>query len=111
VDSKPYLVAISTEGHFFDYDGDNCVTDATSVVCSVERVTIRKSPKTCVEKLAVGEFKTLPKVCNGGLKLSLCEKQEYFRQGLRTYIFSPFNDRQVRSLYGHLVALHLHLIY
>ncbi len=100
VDSKPYLVAISMEGQFFDYNGDNCVTDVTSVVCSLERVTIRKSPKTCVEKLAVGEFKTLPTVCNEGLKLSLCENQEYFRQGLRTYIFSPFNDTVIVDCAG-----------
>jgi hypothetical protein len=53
-----------------------------------------------LEKLAVGEFKTLPTVCNGGLKLSLCEKQEYFRQGLRTYIFSPFNDTVIVDCTG-----------
>jgi hypothetical protein len=65
-----------------------------------ERVTIRKSPKTCVEKLALGEFKTLPAVCNGGLKLSLCERQEYFRQGSRMYIFSPFNDTVIVDCAG-----------
>jgi hypothetical protein len=48
IDSKPYVTAISMDGQFFDYSGDNCTTDATSVVCSVERVTLRKSPKTCV---------------------------------------------------------------
>jgi len=100
LDSKPYLVAISIDGYFFDYNGDNCITDATAVVCSVERVTIRKTPKTCFEKLAVGEFKTLPTVCSGGLKLSLCEKQEYFRQGVKTYIFSPFNDTVIVDCSG-----------
>jgi hypothetical protein len=88
LDSKPYLVAISMEGYFFQYKDDNCITDATAVVCSVERVTIRKSPQSCFEKLAVGEFKTLPTICGGGLKLSVCERQEYFRQGPRTYIFA-----------------------
>jgi hypothetical protein len=62
------------------------------VVCSVERVTIRKAPKTCTEKLAVGRFKTLPAICTTSLKLGLCERQEYFRQGEKTYIFMPFND-------------------
>jgi hypothetical protein len=73
------------------------------VVCSVERVTIRKSPKTCVEKLALGEFKTLPTVCNRVLKLSLCERQEYFRQGTRTYIFSPFNDTVIVDCAGAVI--------
>ncbi len=66
----------------------------------MERVTIRKSPKTCVEKLALGEFKTLPAVCNEGLKLSLCERQEYFRQGSKTYIFSTFNDTVIVDCAG-----------
>jgi hypothetical protein len=48
----------------------------------------------------VGEFKTLPTVCSGGLKLSLCEKQEYFRQGMKTYIFSPFNDTVIVDCSG-----------
>jgi hypothetical protein len=32
--------------------------------------------------------------------LGLCEKQEYFRQGLRTYIFSPFNDTVIVDCTG-----------
>jgi hypothetical protein len=88
VGSDPYLAAVSMDGQFFYYDGQDCITDMSSVVCSVERVT----PKTCAEKLAVGDFKMLPTICTTGLTLGFCERQEY--------IFSPFNDTVILECVG-----------
>jgi len=55
VGSDPYLAAVSMDGQFFNYKGQDFITDTASVVCSLESVT----PKTYAEKLAVGVFKTL----------------------------------------------------
>jgi hypothetical protein len=97
----PYVAAVGFDGQFFDYGIHECVTDADSIFCSPDRITVRNRPVTCVERLAVGNFQQLPGQCIKELQLTMCDRQEFFRRSGRTYIYSPKADTAIMECAGH----------
>jgi hypothetical protein len=96
----PYVAAVGFDGQFFDYGVSECVTNADSIFCSPDRITVRLRPVTCEERLAVGNFRQLPDQCLRELKLTICERQEFFRVSDRTYIYSPGHDTAILECAG-----------
>jgi hypothetical protein len=103
----PYIAAIGFDGQFFDYGMNECVTSADSIFCSPDRIAVRVRPKTCVERLAVGSFRQLPGQCLRELKLTICDRQEFFRMEDRTYIYSPDTDTAILECAGKQSRLQL----
>ncbi len=97
---EPYVAAVGFDGQFFDYGINECVTNADSIFCSPDRITVRVRPVTFVERLAVGNFQQLPGQCLRELKLTICDRQEFFRVSDRTYIYSPGNDTAIMECAG-----------
>ncbi|MFO0005533.1 MAG: hypothetical protein ACK559_30825, partial [bacterium] len=91
---------VGFDGQFLDYGINECVTNADSIFCSPDRITVRVRPVTCVERLAVGNFQQLPGQCLRELKLTICERQEFFRVSDRTYIYSLGNDTTIMECAG-----------
>jgi hypothetical protein len=96
----PYVAAVGFDDKFFDYGIHECVTDADSIFCSLDRITIRSRPVTCVERLAVGNFQQLPSQCIKELQLTICDRQEFFRRSGKTYIYSPKADTVIMLCAG-----------
>jgi hypothetical protein len=96
----PYVAAVGFDSQFFDYGINECVTDADSSFCSPDRITVRIRPMTCVERLAVGNFRQLPGQCLRELKLTICDRQEFFRVSDKTYIYSLGNDTAIMECAG-----------